>query len=189
MSKTDIDNPIYDAVSSAVQAVTNLPLNRLYNKYQNISEALNSDNEMWQRIAMFLGWNKWDFGIENQNVVAAEGEVKEIKAVEAEEKREMKKRAKDVERQAEEEEVIESNLLEQDEEREEGQEDIKCAAVSRSGSRCGKKVKDGGNYCTIHENAPQRANGEKTQCSHIKPNGDRCKMKTANQSGKCYYHD
>jgi hypothetical protein len=161
----------------------------LYNKYQNISEALNSDNEMWQRVAMFLGWSKWSFGIKNQDVVAAKGEVKEIKAAEAVEKREMKKRAKDAERQAEEEEVIESNLLEQDEERADGQEDIKCAAVSRSGARCGVKVKGGGNFCTIHESAPQRTNGEKTQCSHVKANGDRCKVKTANQSGKCYYHD
>ena len=189
MSKTDIDNPVYDAAFSATEAVTNLPLSRLYNKYQNISESLNADNEMWQRIAMFLGWSKWNFGIKNQDVVAAKGEVKEIKAVEAEERREMKKRAKDAERQAEEEAVIESNLLEQDEERADGKEDIKCAAVSRSGSRCGNKVKGGGNFCTIHEGAPQRADGEKKQCSHVKSNGDRCKMQTTNKSGKCYYHD
>ena len=189
MSKTDIDNPVYDAAFSATEAVTNLPLSRLYNKYQNISESLNADNEMWQRIAMFLGWSKWNFGIKNQDVVAAKGEVKEIKAVEAEERREMKKRAKDAERQAEEEAVIESNLLEQDEERADGKEDIKCAAVSRSGSRCGNKVKDGGNFCTIHEDAPQRADGQKKQCSHVKSSGDRCKMKTTNKSGKCYYHD
>ena len=189
MSKTDIDNPAYEAISSAAEAVTNIPLSRLYSKYQNISESLNADNEMWQRVAMFLGWNRWSFGIKNQDVVAAKGEVKEIKAVKAVEKREMKKRAKDAEKQAEEEIVIESNLLDQKEEREEGQEDIKCAAVSKSGARCGIKVKGGGNFCTVHEKAPQRANGKKTQCSHVKPNGDRCKIQTPSQSGKCYYHD
>ena len=172
MSKTDIDNPAYDAISSAAEAVTNIPLSRLYTKYQNISESLNADNEMWQRVAMFLGWGSWSFGIENQDVVTAEGEVKVIKAAEAVERREMKKRAKDAEKQAEEEIVIESNLLDQKEEREEGQEDIKCAAVSKSGARCGVKVKGGGNFCTVHEKAPQRASGEKTQCSHVKPNGD-----------------
>ena len=108
---------------------------------------------MWQRVAMFLGWNSWSFGIENQDVVTAEGEVKVIKAAEAVERREMKKRAKDAERQAEEEIVIEGNLLDQKEEREEGQEDIKCAAVSKSGARCGIKVKGGGNFCTVHEKA------------------------------------
>tara|TARA_R110002110_G_scaffold143051_3_gene331670 strand:- start:509 stop:979 length:471 start_codon:yes stop_codon:yes gene_type:complete len=155
----------------------------------NIRESLDADNEAWKRIAMFMGWSRWSFGIENQDVVTAKGEVKEIKAVEAEERREMKKRAKDAERQAEDEAIIESNLLEQDEEREEGQEDIKCAAVSKSGSRCGNKVKGGGNFCTIHEDAPQRADGKKTQCSHVKGDGSRCKMKTTNKSGKCYYHD
>ena len=189
MSKTDIDNPVYDAMAGATEAVTNIPLSRVYSKYQNISESLNADNEMWQRIAMFLGWNKWSFGIKNQDVVAAKGEVKEIKAAEAVEKREMKKRAKDAEKQAEEEIVIESNLIDQKEEREEGQEDIKCAAVSKSGKRCGTKVKGGGNYCTVHESAKAREDGKKVQCSHVKGDGKRCKMKTTNQSGKCYYHD
>ena len=189
MSKTDLDNPIYDAVSSVAEAVTNVPLSRAYSKYQNISESLNAEHEMWKRVAMLLGWNKWSFGIKNQDVVTAKSEVKEIKAVKAEEKKEMKKVANEVERLAENEVIEEGLLLEQSEERESGQEDIKCAAVSRSGKRCGKKVKGGGNYCTIHESAPQRADGEKTQCTHLKSDGKRCKMKTTNQSGKCYYHD
>jgi predicted ATPase/shikimate kinase len=189
MDKTDIDNPMWEGIFNVTEAVTNAPLHRVYNKTMNIRESLDADNEAWKRIAMFMGWSRWSFGIENQDVVTAKGEVKEIKAVEAEERREMKKRAKDAERQAADEAIIESNLLEQDEEREEGQEDIKCAAVSRSGNRCGNKVKGGGNFCTIHEDAPQRANGEKTQCSHVKGDGNRCKMKTTNKSGKCYYHD
>ena len=121
--------------------------------------------------------------------MSAKGEIKEIKAVEKEEKKEMKKRAKEVETMAEEKEIEESNLLEQDEERAEGQKDIKCAAVSKSGSRCGKKVKGDGNYCTIHEGAVQRTDGEKKQCSHVKASGKRCKMQTPNKSGLCVYHD
>ena len=55
---------------------------------------------------------------------------------------------------------------------------------------CGKKVKGGGNYCTIHESVQRkRATGKRIQCSHVKANGERCKMKTTNKSGKCYYHD
>ena len=41
MPMTDLDNPIYDATFSATEALTNVPLSRLYNKYQNISEAMN----------------------------------------------------------------------------------------------------------------------------------------------------
>ena len=189
MDKTSIDNPIYDAVGAVVESTANIPLSRLYNKVQNIREAMDSDNETWKRIAMFLGWSRWTLGAKNEAVLDAKGEIKEIKKEASKVKADMKKAAKDVERQAEEEEVEESNLLEQDEEREEGQKDIKCAAVSRSGKRCGKKVKGDGNYCTIHESAPQRANGEKTQCTHVKSDKKRCKMKTTNQSGKCYYHD
>jgi hypothetical protein len=187
MDKTDIDNPIYDAAASVTEAVTNLPLSRLYNKVQNISESLDAEHETWKRIAMLLGWSKWSFGIKNQDVVTAKSEVKEIKAEAAEAKREVKKQEKAAEKAAEEEAIIEGLLLDQEQEREDGQEDIKCAAVNKSGSRCGTVVKGGGNYCTIHESVPQVAT--EAQCSHVKDNGDRCKMKTKNQSGKCYYHD
>mgnify|MGYP003113574209 CR=1 FL=1 len=187
MNKTDIDNPIYDAVFSGAEAITNVPLSRLYSKYQNIVEAMNDDHETWKRIAMVLGWSKWNFGIKNQDVMTAKGEVKEIKAAEAEERREIKKVEREAEKLAEEKAIMEGLLLEQEEEREQGQEDIKCAAVNKAGKRCGAVVKGEGNYCTIHESVPQVAT--EAQCSHVKDNGDQCKMKTKNQSGKCYYHD
>ena len=171
MSKADIDNPIYDAVSSATQALTNLPLNRLYSKYQNISEALNADNKTWERVAMFLGWSKWNFGIKDQDVVTAKGEAKIIKS------EDKKNKAREV------------FVKDQEEERAKGEKDIKCAASTKSGNRCGKKVLGGGNYCTIHVEVPTRSDGKKTQCSHIKSGGKRCKMQTSSQSGKCYYHD
>ena len=189
MDKTDIDNPMYDAMFSATEAVTNLPLSRLYSKYQNISESMNNDHETWKRVAMALGWSKWNFGIKNQDVITAKGEVKEIKAAEAEERRETKKKQRVIEKEAEDALVIEENIKTQEKEREDGQEDIKCAAVNKSGNRCGTVVKGGGNYCTIHEEVEQNAGGEKSQCSHVKANGDQCKMQTSNQSGKCYYHD
>ena len=189
MDKTDIDNPMYDALFGATEAVSNIPLSRLYNKYQNIQEALNSDNEMWKRVAMFMGWSRWSFGVKNQDVMTAKNEVKEIKAEEAEERREEKKRQKEAERQAASEAVIEEHKADQQEKRDQGvdEKDITCAAVNKSGKRCGKKVLPGQSFCTIHEEVPQQTN--EIQCSHVKTNGDRCKMKTKNKSGKCYYHD
>jgi dephospho-CoA kinase len=201
MDKTDIDNPIFDAVASVTEAVTNIPLSRLYNKVQNISESLDAEHETWKRVAMLLGWSKWSFGIKNQDVVAAKGEVKVIKAEEAVVKAEMKKVAKEVERQAENEVIEEGNLIDQeeerkaveeattDEEKKEAEKNVTCAAVSRSGNRCAKKPKGGGSYCTIHESVPAREDGVKSQCSHVKDDGKRCKMQTNNKSGKCYYHD
>ena len=189
MSKTDIDNPIYDATFSATEALTNIPLSRLYNKYQNISEAMNSDNETWQRVAMLLGWSRWSFGIQNSDVMSAKQELKEIKAEEAEVRAEERAAQREAERQAANEATIQSHIEEQQQQRDDGvpEEEITCAAVKRDGERCGKAVLPGQTYCTIHEEVPQR--NDEVQCSHIKSNGKRCKMKTKNQSGKCYYHD
>ena len=191
MDNTDIDNPMWDAVFSGTEALTNIPLSRLYNKTMNVKEALNSDHETWKRVAMLLGWSRWSFGIKNSDVMSAKGEVKEIKAEEAEQRREEKKIQKEAETKAENEAVIEEHTQDQQEKRDQGvdEKDITCAAVNKSGNRCGKKVLAGQTYCTIHEEVDQRADGEKKQCTHVKASGDRCKMQTSNQSGKCYYHD
>ena len=54
-----IDNPAYEAFAKVITAVTNVPLDRVYNKMNNIEGALNEDNAMWQRIAMLGGWSEW----------------------------------------------------------------------------------------------------------------------------------
>jgi len=187
MDKTDIDNPVYDAVFSATEAVTNLPLSRLYSKYQNLKEAANSDHETWKRVAMLLGWSKWSFGIKNQDVMSAKNEIKEIKAEEREERQEQKKLERQIAKDEEERQVVEDNKLDQDEKREEGDAEVQCAAVSGSGKRCSNMALDGKSFCTVHDEVPQQEN--EVQCSHTKSNGERCKMKTKNKSGKCYYHD
>ena len=171
MDKTDLDNPAYDAAFSVTEAVTNVPLSRMYNKFQNISEAFNSDHDTWKRVAMLLGWSKWSFGIKNQDVVDAKGKAKTVKASE---KKEGNRN---------------TFIDDQKKEKDEGKRTITCAASTRSGGRCSNKVVGGGNHCTVHEKVKQRADGEKKQCSHVKANGKRCKMKTTNKSGKCYYHD
>jgi hypothetical protein len=191
MPLTDIDNPAYDAAFNAIEAVTNIPLGRAYNKYQNISEAMNSEHETWKRIAMFLGWSRWSFGIQNQDVMTAKSEVKEIKAEEKEARAAEKKAQKEAETKAANEAIIEENKADQQEKRDQGieEKEITCAAINKSGKRCGKKVLPGQSFCTIHEEVEQRADGEQKQCTHVKTNGDRCKMQTSNKSGKCYYHD
>ena len=189
MDKTDIDNPMWEAIFNATESITNAPTYRLYNKFMNIREAMDNDNETWQRVAMLMGWSRWSFGIQNQDVVDAKGEVKEIREEEKAVRREAKKQEREAEKQAAAEAVIEEHKVDQQEKRDQGidESEITCAAVNKSGKRCGKIVLSGQSFCTIHEGVPQQAN--ETQCSHVKANGDRCKMKTKNQSGKCYYHD
>ena len=64
-SLLDLSNPIWKSTAYLIEATTNAPLARTYNKANNISEAFDSQNATWQRVALFLGWNKWNLGIED----------------------------------------------------------------------------------------------------------------------------
>ena len=55
-----LDNPILQTGGNVVSAITNVPLDRVVNKYNNLRGVANSRNESWQRLAMLLGWNSWD---------------------------------------------------------------------------------------------------------------------------------
>ena len=68
MSLLDIKNPVYEAGASYTEALTNVPLSRLYNKTRNVSDAMNSEFEWWQRLAMGLGWSRWNLGITEEEV-------------------------------------------------------------------------------------------------------------------------
>ena len=173
----DIDNPAIDAGANVIEATTNLPVARINRKIDNLRGAMDSENQMWQRIAMALGYPGWALGIEDTEVQEAKERGKEAR------KQEQKKQ-----READNAVVEEENKRKQDQERRRGEE-VTCAAVTRSGNRCKSKPVGGGAYCTIHQKVQQRSDGRQTRCTHIKKNGERCKMQTSNQSGKCYYHD
>ena len=65
METFDIDNPMWSAVTSYTEATTNVPLNRLYNKTQNVKESLDNQHNALERVLMFSGWSKWNLGIED----------------------------------------------------------------------------------------------------------------------------
>jgi len=58
----DLRNPAYNAVGNVVSGFTNVPLDRVFNKLNNVRASLNNQNATWQRIANFMGWNTWDVG-------------------------------------------------------------------------------------------------------------------------------
>ena len=64
-----LDNPAWSAVGHVIEAVTNVPLGRLANKMLNVENALDSRNETWKRVALILGWNTWDLGIQDQDIL------------------------------------------------------------------------------------------------------------------------
>jgi hypothetical protein len=175
MEVMDIDNPLWDAVTSTVEGFTNVPLNRLYKKVQNLRAAQDSENAWWQRVAVALGWSKWDVGIENKKVDEVKKKIKKDKSNKKKTKEDKKKES--------------SNIEKQKQEKKDGKKDIKCAATSKSGNRCKTTVEPGQSYCTIHEKVTQNKSGKKSQCKKIKKDKKRCGMQTNSKSGYCYYHD
>ena len=53
-------SPSYDMVGELSSAVFNLPLDRAVDEVNAITEALDSRNTSWQRLALAMGWRQWD---------------------------------------------------------------------------------------------------------------------------------
>ena len=62
----NINNPAYEAAAKVIASTTNVPLDRIYQKVENIKGALNDDNENWKRLAMGLGWPEWQLMSEKE---------------------------------------------------------------------------------------------------------------------------
>ena len=54
-----LDNPAYESAAKVISAVTNLPLDRVLLKIDNLQTAFEDDTEFWQMIAMLAGWPAW----------------------------------------------------------------------------------------------------------------------------------
>ena len=59
-------SPAYSIIGSVVEGTTNIPLARMVDLINGYSEALDSRNTTWQRIALALGWKTWDVGAKNE---------------------------------------------------------------------------------------------------------------------------
>ena len=64
----DIENPQWSANTSYIEALTNIPVNRLYNKTLNVRQSLNNQHEAYQRALMFGGWSQWNIDVENEKM-------------------------------------------------------------------------------------------------------------------------
>ena len=58
-----LDNPAYLASANIISAVTNIPADRAIKKISNLSNAMNTDLQTWQRVASLGGWSSWQLGI------------------------------------------------------------------------------------------------------------------------------
>ena len=71
-------SPKYALVGNIASGIANIPLDRVYDEVNSISEALDNRNTEWQRIALALGWKTWDVGAENEEneAIKAAGKAK-----------------------------------------------------------------------------------------------------------------
>jgi hypothetical protein len=185
-----IDNPMLSVVGNIVESVTNFPLDRLVRKANNIDEAVTGQHELWQRVALILGWNAWSIGTKDEDVEEAKVEVKaerkELRAEENEAKKAEKKKAKEDEAKAEEQKR-----------KDEGFKSVRCSGVKSNGSRCSLTIETKAKSvkCMYHktykpnESSDRNDNGIKEyQCKSKTGSGSRCKNRTENASKKCYAH-
>jgi hypothetical protein len=91
-------SPNYEIIANIASAVGNLPLDRLLSEVKSITEAFDSRNTSYQRIALALGWRTWDVNVRNeeQDLIKAEAKQrkKEASKQRAKEKRDIKSRDK-----------------------------------------------------------------------------------------------
>lgn len=60
-----LDNPAFEAVGKGVSALTNIPLDRVVRKLDNISYPTRHEVEFWQAAALYLGWGQWELGLKD----------------------------------------------------------------------------------------------------------------------------
>ncbi len=58
-----LENPAYLAISQLISAFTNVPIDRALRKYNNINQAFDEETRTFERVALLLGWNGWNFGL------------------------------------------------------------------------------------------------------------------------------
>ena len=51
------------AVAYVLSAIANFPLDRALRKSHNLESAMSEETEVWQKIALVLGWNEWELGV------------------------------------------------------------------------------------------------------------------------------
>ena len=77
METFEADNPQWSAVTNYIEAFTNFPANRLYQKSINVRNALDNNYTAWQRFLFFSGYTTWSLGLgESEKVKKAKEKIK-----------------------------------------------------------------------------------------------------------------
>ena len=73
-----LDNPAYLAGAQVVSATTNIPLDRVIKKGNNIADAVSEESEIWQKIALLSGWSMWELQTKKPEIKMGFGKRKKI---------------------------------------------------------------------------------------------------------------
>ena len=76
MELLDIDNPVWSAATNLIEATTNAPTNRIYNKTINVRDGMDNQFSTFNRVMMFSGYSKWNQGLGDPKIEAIRESVK-----------------------------------------------------------------------------------------------------------------
>ena len=77
METFEADNPQWSAITNYIEAFTNFPANRLYQKSINVRNALDNNYTAWQRFLFFSGYTTWSLGLgDSEKVKKAKEKIK-----------------------------------------------------------------------------------------------------------------
>ena len=200
----DPDNPEWAVAANLIEAFTNIPTSRLYNKQINIRTALNGiisdawrnhngteedfELEFWERFALLLGWNTWDLGIKTEAKKIQE----EIKENNKKIKKKNKQNSKDEDREEEHQKtVVVDQKKEAEKRKEEGKpkQEVHCSNF-KNGKQCQVPVENPGDFCHYHD--PDKS--KNYTCGAKKTSGGTCKNQTNNYDDNgnktgCFLHN
>ena len=176
-----IENPNLSIAANWTEALTNIPVARVVSKANNVEEALNSNNDIWQRVALVSGWSRWSVGVEDEELKAAKEAAKEKRSEQR--KVEQKKQKEEKERK------------EEQEKKKKGIKTVRCSGTNSSGKRCSLTTETTAktwkcfHHAAFKDGMDRDGDGIKEyRCTAKKANGSRCKNKTENKNKKCYAH-
>tara|TARA_R100000654_G_scaffold14795_1_gene31792 strand:- start:2068 stop:10656 length:8589 start_codon:yes stop_codon:yes gene_type:complete len=173
-----IENPKLYFIASIIEAATNIPIQRIVRKANNLEEAITSQHETWQRIALALGWDMWSLGIKDEELEQA------------------KKDAKQTINERRKQERIQEKEEKEQELKDKGFKRIRCSGIKSNGKRCSimsQPTKDKTFKCIHHmkftDGMDRDGDGIKEyRCTGRTSSGRRCRNKTENKNKRCYAH-
>ena len=189
-----VENPNLSIGANIIEATTNIPTGRVLNKANNLEEAFTANMKLWQRAALVAGWNMWDVGHKDEELIKAKEDVKadkkKTKDIKRDVDKQIKKAIKDNQKKIKEQE-------EKDRKEKEGIKTVQCSGIKSNGQRCSltTETKKESWKCQYHRsykpNEETDNDGDgimEVQCSATTGSGKRCKNRTENKNKRCYAH-